>query len=144
MPATDAQQIRRMDPSGARTRLFDRSRPDSARVGDVLLVTTRRAAEPFAGVCLSVRRRGVDTAVLLRGRLGRVGVEVWYKIYSRSVAAIEVIWRRPKRARRARLTYLRKPEHDMGSLDHLVTAWRKSRNVLRTKGKKAAPDKART
>jgi len=144
LPRTDAQQIGRMDPSGARTRLFDRTQPDSAKAGDVLMVTTRRAAEPFSGVCLSIRRRGIDTAVLLRGQLGRVGVEMWFKVYSRNVAGIEIIWRRPKRARRARLTYMRKPKHDMGSVDHLVQAWRRDRNVLKTKGKKGHPAKART
>ncbi len=44
-------QIAAMDPTGARTRLFSRAQRDSAKVGDVLLVQTRRAAEPFAGVC---------------------------------------------------------------------------------------------
>ncbi len=58
-------------------------------------------------MCLSVRRRGIDTAVLLRGQLMRVGVEMWFKVYSRNVAGIEVIHRRKKRARRARLYYMR-------------------------------------
>ncbi len=129
-----AAQIAAMDPTGTRTRLFSRAHRDSAKVGDVLLVQTRRAAEPFAGVCLSIRRRGIETAILLRGQLTRIGVEMWFKIYSRNVAGIEIVQRRPKRARRARLTYMRKPEHDRGSVEHLVQAWRKSRNVMRTKG----------
>ncbi len=128
-----AAQIARLDPTGARTALFARRR-DAAQPGDVLQVTTRRAAEPFAGVCVAVRRRGADTAVLLRGRLARLGVEVWFKIYSRNVVAVDVVRRRARRARRARLTYLRKPEHDVGSVDHLVAAWRKTRNVLSTRG----------
>jgi len=49
----------------------------------------------------------VDTAVLLRNELTRVGVEMWYKIYSPNVEGIEVVQRRVKRARRARLYYMR-------------------------------------
>ncbi|KAJ9154939.1 hypothetical protein NKR23_g2171 [Pleurostoma richardsiae] len=138
LAAYHAEQIRKMDPTGARTRLFSKANPDSARVGDVLMVTTRRAAEPFSGVCISVRRRGIETAILLRGQLTKVGVEMWFKVYSRNVVGIEIIKRKEKRARRARLTFMRKPKHDMGSVDHLVQAWRRSRNVFASRGSAAA------
>lgn len=128
--AHHAYQIRKMDPSGARTRLFSKTNPDSARVGDVLLVMTKRAAEPFAGVCVSIRRRGIESSLLLRGELAKTGVEMSFKIYSRNVTGIEIIKRRARRARRARLTYLRKPKHDVGSVEHHVREWRRSRNVF--------------
>ncbi|WYZ40634.1 hypothetical protein EsH8_IV_000975 [Colletotrichum jinshuiense] len=134
LPELDAQQRAQLDPTGARTRLFDPARPDAAKVGDVLMVTTK-SGEPFSGVCMSIRRRGVDTAILLRGQLMKVGVEMWHKIYSPTVIGIDIVWRRPKRARRARLTYLRKPKHDMGNVDHLVFAWKKERYGMRSKGK---------
>ncbi|KAK8076467.1 ribosomal protein L19 [Apiospora phragmitis] len=124
-----AQQIRRLDRTGTRTALFSKKNPDAAKPGDVLQVTTNRG-EPFAGVCLSIKRAGVDTAILLRNHLTKVGVEMWYKIYSPNVLGIEIIWRRPKRARRARLYFMRKPRHDMGNVEHLVAAWRRSRNVF--------------
>ncbi|KAI1125012.1 translation protein SH3-like domain-containing protein [Nemania abortiva] len=129
-----AQQIRRLDPKGLRSALFSKASRDSVKPGDVLQVTTRRG-EPFAGVCLSIRRAGVDTAILLRNHLTKVGVEMWYKVYSPNVLGIEIVWRRPKRARRARLTYMRQPKHDMGNVDHLVAAWRRTRNVFSSKGR---------
>ncbi|KAK4169329.1 translation protein SH3-like domain-containing protein [Cladorrhinum sp. PSN259] len=131
MPTIDEMQIKRMDPTGARTALFAKTR-DAARVGDVLMVTHRRGGEPFAGVCLSIRRQGIDTAILLRNHLGKVGVEMWFKIYNKNVAGIEIVKRRKKRARRARLTYMRKPKHDMGSVEDLVFAWKKARRVYAT------------
>jgi large subunit ribosomal protein L19 len=60
-----------------------------------------------------------------------VGVEMWYKIYSPNVEGIEVVQRREKRARRARLTYMRKPKHDMGSVQNIVMAYQRSRGALR-------------
>ncbi|KAJ3942261.1 uncharacterized protein N0V96_007757 [Colletotrichum fioriniae] len=134
LSSLDAAQRTTLDPTGARTRLFDPARPDAAKVGDVLMVTTK-SGEPFSGVCMSIRRRGVDTGILLRGQLMKVGVEMWYKIYSPTVIGIDIVWRRPKRARRARLTYLRKPKHDMGNVDHLVFAWKKERYGSRSKGR---------
>ena len=56
---------------------------------------------------MSIRRRSVDTGVLLRNRLSMTGVEMWVKIYSPNVRSIEVVKRAEKRARRARLYYLR-------------------------------------
>ena len=129
-------QIAILDPTGARTRLLSKDNPDAARVGDVLLVrfkepsstsstakkpsspaakdatsisspTNPSANESYAGVCLSIRRRGVDTGILLRNHFTRVGVEMWVKIYSPNVAGIEVVQRKEKRARRARLYYMR-------------------------------------
>jgi large subunit ribosomal protein L19 len=136
-------QIRLRDPTGARTALFSRSNRYGAHVGDVLMVTMRRGGEPFAGVLMSIRRAGIDTAILLRGQVTKVGVEMWYKLYSSKISGIEIVWRRPKRARRARLTYMRKPKHDMGSVDHLVLAWRRSRRVIgsRIAGGKGAKGK---
>ncbi|KAK3322470.1 translation protein SH3-like domain-containing protein [Apodospora peruviana] len=131
LPALHAQQIKRMDPTGARTALFAKTRT-AARVGDILMVTHRRGGEPFAGVLLSIRRAGIDTAILLRNHLAKVGVEMWYKIYNKNVAGIEIVKRAKKRARRARLTYMRKPKHDMGSVSEVVLAWRKMRRVVAT------------
>ncbi|RKF56021.1 54S ribosomal protein subunit img1, mitochondrial [Golovinomyces cichoracearum] len=125
-----AEQISTLDPTGARTHLFSRANPEAAKVGDVLLVRLK-SGEPFAGVCINIRRRGIDTAILLRGQLTRVGVEMWYKIYSPNIAGIEIVQRRVKRARRARLTYMRKPKHDMGSVQNIVLAYQRSKGALR-------------
>lgn len=141
MPILHQAQIARMDPTGARTALFAKTR-SAAHVGDVLMVTHRRGGEPFSGVCMSIRRRGIDSAVLLRNHLGKVGVEMWFKIYNKNVAGIEIVKRARKRARRARLTYLRKPKHDMGSVAEIVMAWKKTRKVF-GRGPTAASAKAK-
>ena len=95
-----------LDPTGARTRLFNKTNLDRPQVGDILLVRFK-SGDPFAGVCINIRRRGVDTAILLRNQLTRVGVELWAKIYSPTVTGIEVVQRKEKRARRAKLYYMR-------------------------------------
>lgn len=95
-----------LDPTGARTRLFARNNKDAPQPGDILLATFK-TGDPFSGVCLSIRRRGTDTAVLLRNRLLMTGVEMWVKIYSPTVRSIEVVQRAEKRARRARLYHMR-------------------------------------
>ncbi|KAL5117385.1 hypothetical protein ACEQ8H_004701 [Pleosporales sp. CAS-2024a] len=120
-----------LDPSNARTRLFAKENPECARVGDILLVR-QRTGDPFAGVCINIRRRGIDTAILLRGQLTRVGVEMWYKIYSPLVEGIEVVQRAAKRARRARLTYMRTVKHDRGSVENVVRLYLRQKAALGT------------
>ena len=124
-----ANSLKTLDPTGARTRLFDRLNPECAKLGDILLVR-QRTGDPFAGVCINIRRRGVDTAILLRGQLTRVGVEMWYKIYSPLVEGIEVVQRAAKRARRARLTYMRLVKHDRGSVENVVRVYLRQKASL--------------
>ncbi|KAF2125556.1 hypothetical protein P153DRAFT_299929 [Dothidotthia symphoricarpi CBS 119687] len=136
-----ASQASILDPTGARTRLFAKDNPECARVGDILLVR-QRTGDPFAGVCINIRRRGTDTAILLRGQLTRVGVEMWYKIYSPLVEGIEVVQRAAKRARRARLTYMRTVKHDKGSVENVVRMYLRQKQALGTSEggkKKGAP-----
>ncbi|KAI9696174.1 MAG: hypothetical protein M1820_008242 [Bogoriella megaspora] len=139
----ESQQIAVLDPTGARTKLFSKANPEAAKVGDILLVRTK-SGDPFAGVCINIRRRGLDTGILLRGQLTRIGVEMWYKIYSPNVEGIEVVQRREKRARRARLYYMRKPKHDVGSVEGIVRQYHKQRAALGSrdvKGRDANSDK---
>ncbi|KAL8992929.1 MAG: hypothetical protein Q9169_006735 [Polycauliona sp. 2 TL-2023] len=127
----NSAHIQTLDPTGSRTRLFARSNPDVPRVGDILL-TTFTTGDPFSGVCLNIRRRGPDTAILLRNRILTVGVEMWVKIYSPKVRSIEVVERAVKRARRARLYYMRKPKHDRGSVEGVVEEYLKRRRLVRS------------
>ncbi|KAH6639068.1 translation protein SH3-like domain-containing protein [Boeremia exigua] len=129
-----------LDPTGARTRLFDRTNPEAAKLGDILLVR-QRSGDPFAGVCINIRRRGVDTAILLRGQLTRVGVEMWYKVYSPLVEGIEVVQRAAKRARRARLTYMRLVKHDRGSVENVVRVYLRQKASLGAGEKKKGVEK---
>lgn len=60
---------------------------------------------------------------------------MWFKIYSPNVEGIEVVQRAEKKARRARLTYMRKPKHDRGSVQNIVMEYQRNRNVIRSGGR---------
>jgi large subunit ribosomal protein L19 len=118
-----------LDPTGARQRLFDRHNREGAKVGDILLATFR-TGEPFSGVIMSIKHRGVDTSVLLRNQLTRIGTEMNIKVFSPMVQSMEIAQKTEKRKRRARLYYLRKPEHDMGSVQKIVDQYLRQRALL--------------
>jgi large subunit ribosomal protein L19 len=104
--AFTATQLAVLDPAGERRALFDKKNRQGVKVGDILRVTFK-SGDPFAGVCLNIRSRGIDTAFLLRNKLTKIGCEMWIKLYSPNVEGVEIIQRTEKRKRRARLTYMR-------------------------------------
>ena len=123
-----ADQVKVLDPTGVRTRLFSKSNPERVAPGDIVLVRLK-TGDPFSGVCLNVRQRHqpIDTAILLRNHLTRVPVEMWFKIYSPNVEGIEIVQRKQKRARRAKLYYMRQPRHDTGSVENIVRQYLRQR-----------------
>ncbi|EPS37683.1 hypothetical protein H072_8561 [Dactylellina haptotyla CBS 200.50] len=142
-----AAKLKKMDPKGLRARLFSRHNKDAILPGDILQVRFADSnTEPFAGVLINIRRRGLDTAFLLRNHLTRVGVEMWYKLYSPKIAGIDLVERKARRAKRAKLYFMRQPKHDMGSVESIVSRWKKNRMLFgggdldaeKGKGKKGA------
>ncbi|KAE8152510.1 translation protein SH3-like domain-containing protein [Aspergillus avenaceus] len=128
--AVAESQMAILDPKGERKALFDyRRNPRSVKVGDILRVTFKNG-DPFSGVCLSIRLRGVDTSFLLRNELTRVGVEMWVKAFSPNVNSVEIVQRTEKRKRRARLYYMRQPKHDMRSVENIVTNYLRQKSAL--------------
>ena len=114
--AVTEAQLATLDPTGERKALFDyRRNPRSVKVGDILRVTFKNG-DPFSGVCLSIRLRGIDTAFLMRNELTRVGVEMWVKVFSPNVESVEIVQRTEKRKRRARLYYMRCVNPHIGRL----------------------------
>lgn len=119
--AVTQSQLAVLDPTGARTRLFADSNAERVQPGDILHVRLK-SGDPVSGVCLVIRKRNspIDTSILLRNQLTRVAVEVWFKVYSPNVEGIEIVQRKAKRARRAKLYYMRNPKHDVGSVENIV------------------------
>lgn len=125
----------RLDPTGARSKLFDTENRDRAKPGDILLATFT-GGEPFSGVIMSIKGSGPHKAVLLRNHLTSIATEMSIKVHSPEVQSMEIVQRAPKRARRAKLTYLRKPEHDVGSVQKVVDQYLRERALL--SGKKTS------
>ncbi|KAJ6155743.1 hypothetical protein N7470_006309 [Penicillium chermesinum] len=116
-------QLQVLDPKGERKALFDyRRNPRSVKPGDIIRVTFKNG-DPFNGVVLSIRLRGIDTSVLLRNELTRVAVEMSVKVFSPNVQGVEIVERAKRKPRRARLYYMRSRKHDRRSVENVVAAY---------------------
>ena len=102
---------------------------DCARPGDILL-TTFKTGEPFSGIIMAVKGQGPHKSVLLRNHLTRIGTEMVIKIHSPLVQSMEIAQRGTKKRKRARLYYLRKPKHDVGSVQKVVDQYVRERAML--------------
>ncbi|RMZ87381.1 hypothetical protein DV736_g5394, partial [Chaetothyriales sp. CBS 134916] len=111
----DLQQLSRLDPTGARSKLFDPANEHRAKPGDILLTTFTNGLS-FAGIVVAVKGSGPHKSMLLRNHLTRIGTEMLIKIHSPLVQSIEIAKRGIKRRKRAKLYYLRQPKHDIGSV----------------------------
>jgi large subunit ribosomal protein L19 len=130
----DDQSLALLDPTGARSKLFDPANPDRAKPGDILLATFK-TGEPFSGIIMAVKGQGPHKSVLLRNHLTRIGTEMVIKIHSPLVQSMEIAQRGTKKRKRARLYYLRKPKHDVGSVQKIVDQYVRERAML--SGRKA-------
>jgi ribosomal protein L19 len=100
-----------LDPKGERKALFDyRRNPRSIKPGDIVRVTFKNG-DPFNGVVLSIKLRGIDTSFLLRNELTRVAVEMSVKVFNPNVQSVEIVQRAQRKIRRARLYYMRFVDH---------------------------------
>ncbi|CAG8605927.1 17957_t:CDS:1, partial [Gigaspora rosea] len=94
-----------------RTRLIDKNNKDCIKAGDVLMIETytnkgSNTVSTFAGVCISIRRQGIDTNLTLRNVILKVGIEQRFSIYSPMIKSIKIL-QRGEGFRRAKLFYLR-------------------------------------
>ncbi|KAG6812645.1 hypothetical protein H0H92_001595 [Tricholoma furcatifolium] len=88
--------------------LFSRRSKTQLRPGSIVQLTLEHAPTSFTGVLLSIRRRGLDTSILLRNIIQRTGVEMQFFVNSPHVKDIKVLQPPPGgRMRRAKLFYLR-------------------------------------
>ncbi|KAI7902511.1 translation protein SH3-like domain-containing protein [Cokeromyces recurvatus] len=106
------QQIEKANVDGRRE-LFDRHNPQGIRPGSIVLVETfngpgETTTSTFIGVCISIRRKGIDTNFTLRNIVMRVGVEQRYSLYSPLLKSIKILQKPNEiKFKRAKLYYLR-------------------------------------
>ncbi|KAJ1728741.1 hypothetical protein LPJ72_005324 [Coemansia sp. Benny D160-2] len=131
----ERESIARADVDG-RAKLFVRRAVPSKRMcaGDVVFVETRNSMSEssgttsFAGVCIAIYRRGIDTSFILRNVVQKTGVEVRFMAYSPLVKRIEIL-QKGSGYRRAKLFYLR---HNPGKTFQLKALKKMAQSAAQT------------
>lgn len=139
MAALEAQLKAERDPQSRFTSLFLRSSKDQIPPGSVLTIetytnATKTSFSTFSGVLIAIRRRGLSTSFVLRNIVSKLGVEIRFNLYSPLLKDIKVIQRAIagkdnkkgglRRARRAKLYYLRNDDRKLSGISKSVAALR--------------------
>ncbi|CAG8541811.1 10948_t:CDS:2 [Ambispora gerdemannii] len=110
MQLIHSEQISRFPIEHAK--LLKKTGKDRIIPGDVLLVesytnrTNLSSVSTFAGICIAIRRRGIETSFTLRNVILKVGVEQRFAAFSPMIKSIKIL-ARGEGYRRAKLYYLR-------------------------------------
>ncbi|KAG6833785.1 hypothetical protein H0H87_001217 [Tephrocybe sp. NHM501043] len=97
--------------------LFHRQSPTQLKPGSIIQLTLEHAPTTFTGVLMGIRRRGLDTSIILRNIIQRTGVEMQFFVNSPHVKDIKVLQKPPGgRMRRAKLFYLRDSPEKMSMI----------------------------
>ncbi|KAI8975296.1 50S ribosomal protein L19 [Mycotypha africana] len=122
------QQLTEAANTDGRKDLFSRTNKNGIRPGAIVLVETynrpgETASQSFMGVCIAIRRKGINTHFTLRNMVMRVGVEQRFQLYSPLLKSIKVLPRpNEEKFRRAKLYYLR--EEPGKALQPMQSLWK--------------------
>ncbi|KAI8394076.1 translation protein SH3-like domain-containing protein [Radiomyces spectabilis] len=125
------QQIQKANTDG-RAELFDRKNPQGVKPGSILMVETlngpgESTSSTFMGVCIAIRRKGIDTSFTLRNIVMRIGVEQRYSLYSPLLKSVKVLQAPNElKFRRAKLYYLR--DQPGKAFQPLQSLWKQEQN----------------
>ena len=108
--------------------MFHRNHPDRLLPGSVISVVQNHPPTNFTGVLIGLRRRGCDSSIILRNVIQRVGVEIQIFLGSPHIKQITVLQKadgkQARRARRAKLYYLRHAPDKMTTISSSYTSKR--------------------
>lgn len=137
MAALNAQLRTQYDQDGSLTALFARNSLDRTPPGSIVIVETwnditKTTFTSFSGALIAIRRRGTSTSFVLRNIVNKTGVEMRFNLYSPLIKEIKVVQRavgtkrdsRLRRARRAKLYYVRRDDSRLPNIARAIQVMR--------------------
>jgi len=147
MATVEAQLRAERDPNSKFTSLFSRTATDRIPPGSVLLVETytnssKTSFSTFAGILIAIRRRGLSSSFVLRNIVSKLGVEIRFNMYSPLLKDVKIVQRasagkndktgKLRRARRAKLYYLRGDDRKLSGIGKSIAALRSREEAEKT------------
>lgn len=104
------ESLAKVDPSKEMQTLLSRAHPERLKPGDLVRVINQTPnntyRNTFTGVIIGIRRKGIDSSILVRNVISKLGVEMRFFLYSPCVKTVEIV-KRGTGIRRSKLYYLR-------------------------------------
>ncbi|GMM29700.1 mitochondrial 54S ribosomal protein [Martiniozyma asiatica (nom. inval.)] len=105
-------QYAKFDTNGSKRSLLDLNNPERIRADDIVSVVYKNQ-KPISGQVLMVKRKGIASNMLLRQKMGGLGVEIMVPLFHPQIARVDII-KRPQNYRpRNRHYYIRNSRLDV-------------------------------
>lgn len=122
----EKKMFERYDKDGSKRALFDKTNPGCPRAGDVVRVV-KTDKSSFVGMLLALNRNHLGTTILLRTKIGGIGVENRFQVYNPDIERIEVLKVPAMRWPKEKYYFVRgTKKHDAGDLDGFVRRQRRT------------------
>lgn len=127
LEVAEKKLFEKYDPTGAKRALFDKSKTASPKAGDIIRVV-KKDKSTFVGMLLALNRNHVASTILLRTKIGGVGVENRFHIFNPEIERIEVLRVPTMRWPKEKYYFVRgSKKYDAGDLDSFVRRQQRSR-----------------
>ncbi|CAH6723833.1 54S ribosomal protein Img1p, mitochondrial [[Candida] jaroonii] len=116
--------LAKYDPTGQRRKLAE-----TLRAGDMIKVTYGDKSTAF-GRIIAIKRghNNVGHNILMRNKIGGLGVEVRVPLFNPTIKNIEVMHKPEKYLSRRKHFYIRNTKHDVGNIEDFLTRERIAKN----------------
>lgn len=127
LDVAEKKLFEKYDPTGAKRALFDKSKMTCPKAGDILRVV-KKDKSTFVGMLLALNRNHVASTILLRTKIGGVGVENRFHIFNPHIERIEILRVPAMRWPKEKYYFVRgSKKYDSGDLDSFVRRQQRAR-----------------
>ncbi|VEU23118.1 DEKNAAC104145 [Brettanomyces naardenensis] len=108
-------QYGKLDKNGQKRKQFDLSNPERLRADDIVTIVYKDQ-KPITGQILVVKRQGIASDILIRNKVGGVGIDMHIPVFHPNILRVDVV-RRPVNYRpRNRHYYIKNSRLDVGDV----------------------------
>ncbi|QPG74222.1 hypothetical protein FOA43_001547 [Brettanomyces nanus] len=108
-------QYSKLDQTGQKRKQFKLDNPGRLRADDIVTIVYKDQ-KPLTGQILAVKRQGVASDILIRNKVGGVGVDIHIPVFHPNILRVDVVRRPVKYRPRNRHYYIKNSRLDVGDV----------------------------
>ncbi len=116
MSYVKSSQYQRLDPDGLKRKLLSAENPSRLRADDIVTIVYKDQ-KPITGQILAIKRQGISSDILIRNKVGGVGVDISIPLFHPNILRVDVVRRPIKYRPRAKHYYIKGSRLDVGEID---------------------------
>lgn len=109
-------QYQRLDPNGSKRNLLSAENSSRLRADDIVTIIYKDQ-KPITGQILAIKRQGISSNILIRNKVGGVGVDISVPLFHPNILRVDIVRRPIKYRPRAKHYYIKGSRLDVGDIN---------------------------